>query len=225
MVARARAGMTVRVLYDWFGSLRLVGRWFWAPLRAVGGEVRRVILDVRMPEMNGLDLQRQMITRAWRVPIILITSHADDHAQARALGDGAVAFLYKPCREGDLLNAIEAVSIGPPYENMGARLAIVRQSRSRRHRSSAMVDPERRKRKPPFLLHSPRLVTPVRPATGRAHASTPSRRRASAVWRPTPEGCAANVVSPDRGSRSEGRHGAAARHVAPHRWSAGRSQG
>ena len=40
LVARATAGVTVRVLYDWFGSLRLVGRGFWAPLRAAGGEVR-----------------------------------------------------------------------------------------------------------------------------------------------------------------------------------------
>jgi len=66
-----------------------------------------LILDVRMPGMNGLDLQRQMITRNWRVPIVFITSHADDHAEARALEDGAVAFLYKPCREEDLLSAIE----------------------------------------------------------------------------------------------------------------------
>jgi cardiolipin synthase len=40
LAARARAGVTVRVLYDWFGSLRLLGRRFWAPLRAAGGEVR-----------------------------------------------------------------------------------------------------------------------------------------------------------------------------------------
>jgi FixJ family two-component response regulator len=58
--------------------------------------------------MNGLDLQRQMSAGNWRVPIVFITSHADDHAKARALEDGAVAFLYKPCREEDLLNAIEA---------------------------------------------------------------------------------------------------------------------
>ena len=67
-----------------------------------------LILDVRMPGMNGLDLQRQMTLENWRVPIVFITSHADDHAKARALEDGAVAFLYKPCREEDLLNAIEA---------------------------------------------------------------------------------------------------------------------
>src|SRR5262249_39007941 len=67
-----------------------------------------LILDVRMPGMNGLDLQRQMITRNWRVPIVFITSHADDHAEARALEHGAVAFLYKPCRDEALLDAIEA---------------------------------------------------------------------------------------------------------------------
>jgi FixJ family two-component response regulator len=67
-----------------------------------------LILDVRMPGLNGLELQRQMLTRNWRVPIVFITSHADDHAKARALEDGAVAFLYKPCREEDLLDAIEA---------------------------------------------------------------------------------------------------------------------
>ena len=77
-----------------------------------------LILDVRMPGMNGLDLQRQVITRNWRVPIVFITSHADDHAAARALEDGAVAFLYKPCREEDLLNAIEAAlrRTRPPEE-------------------------------------------------------------------------------------------------------------
>jgi FixJ family two-component response regulator len=66
-----------------------------------------LILDVRMPGMNGLDLQRQMIANGWRVPIVFITSHADDHAEARALENGAVAFLYKPCRDEELLSAIE----------------------------------------------------------------------------------------------------------------------
>jgi FixJ family two-component response regulator len=61
-----------------------------------------------MPGMNGLELQRQMVAASWQIPIIFITSHADDDAQARALEAGAVAFLYKPCREEDLLNAIDA---------------------------------------------------------------------------------------------------------------------
>jgi FixJ family two-component response regulator len=71
-------------------------------------ETACLILDVRMPGMNGLELQRQMVAASWQIPIIFITSHADDDAQARALEAGAVAFLYKPCREEDLLNAIDA---------------------------------------------------------------------------------------------------------------------
>ena len=67
-----------------------------------------LILDVRMPGMNGLELQRKMVAANWQIPIIFITSHADDGARARALKAGAVAFLYKPFREEELLNAIDA---------------------------------------------------------------------------------------------------------------------
>jgi FixJ family two-component response regulator len=71
-------------------------------------ETACLILDVRMPGMNGLDLQSHMVRGSWKVPIVFITSHADDDAHARALKAGAVAFLYKPCREEDLVNAIGA---------------------------------------------------------------------------------------------------------------------
>jgi FixJ family two-component response regulator len=67
-----------------------------------------VILDVRMPGMSGLDLQRHLVADNSRIPIVFITSHADDDAQARALEAGAVAFLYKPCREEMLLKAIDS---------------------------------------------------------------------------------------------------------------------
>jgi FixJ family two-component response regulator len=66
-----------------------------------------LLLDVRMPGMNGLDLQRQIVAANWQIPIIFITSHADDDARARALEAGAVAFLYKPFREEELFNAID----------------------------------------------------------------------------------------------------------------------
>jgi FixJ family two-component response regulator len=66
-----------------------------------------LILDVRMPGMSGLELQRQMLSSSWRIPIIFITSHADDNARTCALEAGAVDFLYKPCREEDLLKAID----------------------------------------------------------------------------------------------------------------------
>ena len=67
-----------------------------------------LILDVRMPGISGLDLQRQIVAANWQIPIIFVTSHADDIARERALEAGAVAFLYKPFHEEELLNAIDA---------------------------------------------------------------------------------------------------------------------
>jgi FixJ family two-component response regulator len=67
-----------------------------------------LILDVRMQGMNGLDLQRQLTAAHSQIPIVFITSHADDNARARALAAGAVAFLYKPCRKEALLEAIDS---------------------------------------------------------------------------------------------------------------------
>lgn len=66
-----------------------------------------LILDVRMQGMNGLDLQRHMVDANWHLPIIFITSYTDGEARERAFEAGAVDFLYKPCREEDLLNAID----------------------------------------------------------------------------------------------------------------------
>jgi FixJ family two-component response regulator len=66
-----------------------------------------LILDVRMPGMSGLDLQRQMVADNSPIPIVFITSHGDDDARTRALEGGAVDFLYKPFREEALLSAID----------------------------------------------------------------------------------------------------------------------
>ena len=66
-----------------------------------------LILDVRLPGMNGLELQRRIVAAKWRIPIIFVTSHADGDAQARALKAGAVDYLYKPFREEQLLSAID----------------------------------------------------------------------------------------------------------------------
>ena len=71
-------------------------------------EFSMMISDVRMPGMNGIDLQHQIVEANWRIPIIFITSHADDDARTRALKAGAVAFLYKPFREEELLDALDA---------------------------------------------------------------------------------------------------------------------
>jgi FixJ family two-component response regulator len=71
-------------------------------------ETACLILDVRLPGMNGLELQRQLVAAHWGIPIIFVTAYADDDMRSRALAAGAVAFLSKPCREEDLLQAIEA---------------------------------------------------------------------------------------------------------------------
>jgi two-component system, LuxR family, response regulator FixJ len=71
-------------------------------------EAACLILDVRLPGMSGLELQRQLGAAHCSIPIIFITAYADDHVRARALAAGAVAFLSKPCGEEDLLRAIQA---------------------------------------------------------------------------------------------------------------------
>jgi FixJ family two-component response regulator len=71
-------------------------------------ETACLLLDVRLPGMNGLELQRQLGMTHGRIPIIFITAYADEHMRVRALAAGAVAVLSKPCREDDLLQAIEA---------------------------------------------------------------------------------------------------------------------
>jgi len=74
-------------------------------------ETACLLLDVRLPGMNGLELQRQLGGTHRCIPIIFITAYADDAMRAHALAAGAVAVLSKPCREEDLLNAIEAALI------------------------------------------------------------------------------------------------------------------
>jgi FixJ family two-component response regulator len=71
-------------------------------------ETACLILDVRLPGMNGLALQRQLVAAHGSLPIIFVTAYADEDGRARALAAGAVAFLSKPCREEELLQAIEA---------------------------------------------------------------------------------------------------------------------
>jgi FixJ family two-component response regulator len=67
-----------------------------------------LILDVRLPGMNGLELQRQLANSHSEIPIIFITSYEDDEVRARALNTGAVDYLLKPFNDEDLLDAIGA---------------------------------------------------------------------------------------------------------------------
>jgi FixJ family two-component response regulator len=66
-----------------------------------------LILDVRMPGLSGLDLQRDLTEANIHLPIIFITGHGDIPMSVRAMKAGAVEFLTKPFRDQDLLDAIQ----------------------------------------------------------------------------------------------------------------------
>jgi FixJ family two-component response regulator len=66
-----------------------------------------LVLDVRLPQMSGLEFQQKLAELGVRVPIIFITAHGDIPMSVRALKSGAVEFLTKPFRDQDLLDAIQ----------------------------------------------------------------------------------------------------------------------
>lgn len=66
-----------------------------------------LILDVRMPAMTGIELQRRLIAGRHQIPVIFITAHGSDSvARAEAFRNGALAFLDKPLSEDALLDAV-----------------------------------------------------------------------------------------------------------------------
>jgi FixJ family two-component response regulator len=66
-----------------------------------------LVLDVRLPQMSGLDFQRRLAKSGLRIPIIFVTAHGDIPMSVKALKSGAVEFLTKPFRDQDLLDAIQ----------------------------------------------------------------------------------------------------------------------
>jgi len=67
-----------------------------------------LVLDVRLPGLSGLDLQRELADSEAALPIIFLTGHGDIPMSVRAMKAGAVEFLTKPFREQDLLDAIRS---------------------------------------------------------------------------------------------------------------------
>jgi FixJ family two-component response regulator len=70
------------------------------------GQTRCLILDIAMPGMTGLELQRELQRRGQQIPIIFISALKDDVVRVEALRQGAVEFLFKPFSDTALLDAL-----------------------------------------------------------------------------------------------------------------------
>lgn len=68
-----------------------------------------LILDVRMPGIDGIELHRHLVNSGFKTPVIFMTAHeSDHHARSQAYSNGAVAYLIKPFTEDELLDAAHA---------------------------------------------------------------------------------------------------------------------
>jgi FixJ family two-component response regulator len=86
-----------------------------------------LVLDVRLPGLSGLDLQRALLEADIQIPIVFITGHGDIPMSVQAMIAGAVNFLTKPFRDQDLLDAIgEALKRDRAARRQRAELAILR---------------------------------------------------------------------------------------------------
>ena len=87
-----------------------------------------LILDIRLPGISGLDLQRQLVDSNVQIPIVFITAHGDIPMTVRAMKAGAVEFLTKPFRDQDLLDAVHlALERDRRRRQQEAELAVLRE--------------------------------------------------------------------------------------------------
>jgi FixJ family two-component response regulator len=79
-------------------------------------QTKCLILDVQMPGMSGLQLQRRLVAETRRIPIIFISAHEDQNTRNEAMRSGAFAFLAKPFCAETLLAAIRSALDGTPSQ-------------------------------------------------------------------------------------------------------------
>ena len=88
-----------------------------------------VVLDVRMPEMSGLELQERINERGWNIPIIFISGHADVPMSVRALKAGAFDFLEKPFNRQELIDRLQKAIAADRSRHEAQAAMQVRQAR------------------------------------------------------------------------------------------------
>ena len=71
-------------------------------------DIRCIIADVQMPKATGFDMQRELNTAGYRIPIIFITAFPDDKGRDHALKAGAHCYLRKPVKIDELLHCVES---------------------------------------------------------------------------------------------------------------------
>ena len=97
-----------------------------------------VVLDVRMPQMSGLEVQQQMNRAGSLLPVILMTGHGDIPMAVQAMKDGAFDFLQKPFRDQDLIDRINAA-----LKQDAEHRAIVERHADLRRRADSLTPRER----------------------------------------------------------------------------------
>jgi FixJ family two-component response regulator len=70
------------------------------------GKTDCLIADINMPEVTGVELHRHLVGRCYAIPTILITAYPDEAVRLRALNDGIVAYVKKPCEERELMRCL-----------------------------------------------------------------------------------------------------------------------
>ena len=80
-----------------------------------------VVMDIAMPQLNGVEATRQIVTRNSNTAIVILSMHSDESYVLRSLKAGARAYLLKDSAEADLISAIHAIIEGKSFFSPGVR--------------------------------------------------------------------------------------------------------
>lgn len=97
-----------------------------------------VLLDVRMPEMDGLEVQDAMKQRGLELPVVILTGHGDVSIAVRAMKAGAIDFIEKPFEKATLVSAIEAA-----FERLSSANAVASRANGAKVRIASLTARER----------------------------------------------------------------------------------